>query len=341
MESFARCALMTAAKTLPLLRVHAVPRVAHVYGYKRSLPAVLKEMKVRRKRAGPEPLRHRSVKLEWNYDAEIYAFARRLGESWSDITLRTAFMEDSYVDREKKQREELGMHPEGDDSDAGIGLTANTQLSAAGRDLASSYVRDYLTRAFPSLPPDGVEAVKQYLLSDTTLSQVSSSIGTSDLIMCADFPPVEKTLANVLMALIGALLKDSGLERAQLFVRDFILTQLLGKDLCELWEIPDPLERLAAVLHDSGRPPAEPRLLWESGRNTLEASFCVGLYSERQLLSYSVGETLAIAQEMAAREALRRFFGLSQNSNALVLGEICKSLPREATLQNCTTAAAP
>uniref|UniRef100_A0A023FKE4 Large ribosomal subunit protein mL44 n=1 Tax=Amblyomma cajennense TaxID=34607 RepID=A0A023FKE4_AMBCJ len=341
MECFARCVLGTAAKTLPLLRVHAVPRVAQVCGYKRSLPAVLKEMKARRKIAGPEPLRHRSVVLEWNYDAEIYAFARRLGESWSDITLRTAFVEESYVDREKKQREDLGMRSDSDDFGADVGLTANTQLSAAGRDLSNTYMQDYLTHAFPDLPSDGVEAVKRYLLSDATLSQVSSSIGTSDLIMCADFPPVEKTLANVLMALIGGLLKDSGLERAQLFVRDFVLTQLLGKDLCELWEIPDPHERLAAVLQDSGRPPAEPRLLWESGRNTLEASFCVGLYSDKQLLGYSVGETLSVAHEMAAREALRRFFGLSLNSNALVLGGISKSLSGDATQQSCSTAATP
>uniref|UniRef100_A0A023GPE7 Large ribosomal subunit protein mL44 n=1 Tax=Amblyomma triste TaxID=251400 RepID=A0A023GPE7_AMBTT len=341
MECFARCVLRTVT-TLPLLRVHAVPRVVQACGYKRSLPAVLKEMKARRKKAGPEPLRHRSVKLEWNYDAEIYAFARRLGESWSDITLRTAFVEESYVDREKKQREDLGMHSGGDDFSGDIGLAPNTQLSAAGSDLCGRYVQDYLTHAFPGLPADGVEAVKRYLLSDATLSQVSSSIGTSDLIMCADFPPVEKTLANVLMALIGGLLKDSGLERAQLFVRDFVLTQLVGKDVCELWEIPDPFERLAVVLEETGRPPAEPRLLWESGRNTLEASFCVGLYSDRQLLGYSVGETLSIAQEMAARDALRRFFGLSQNSNALPLGgKLPKLLAAEAAPQSCSTTATP
>uniref|UniRef100_A0A224Z1T3 Large ribosomal subunit protein mL44 n=1 Tax=Rhipicephalus zambeziensis TaxID=60191 RepID=A0A224Z1T3_9ACAR len=313
MECLARFMMRTAPSALPLLRSQAAPRFSQVCGYKRSVPPMRVEMKARRKLAGPEPLRHRSVRLEWNYDAEIYAFARRLGETWSDSTLRVAFVQASYLEREKQQREELGMQSQNADT----GLTPNTDLSAAGYDLCKSYVQKCIVATFPKLPEDGVKALQDYLLSHSVLSHVSSSIGTSDLIMCADFPPEESTLANVLMALIGGLLKDCGIERAQLFVRDFVLTQLIGKDVCELWEIPEPHERLAAVLQNSGRAPAEARLLWESGRNTLEATFCVGLYSDKQFLGCSAGETLTVAKEMAARDALRRFFGLSLDRNAL------------------------
>lgn len=338
MECMTRFILRTAPCALPLLRSQAAPRFTQVCGYKRSLPAVLMEMKARRKRAGPEPLRHRSARLEWNYDAEMYAFARRLGESWADSTLRIAFVQASYLEREKQQREELGMSSE--NAGADIGLTPNTDLSVAGYDFSKSYAQNYISQTFPSLPSDGIEALKSYLLSDTVLSHVSSSIGTADLIMCADFPPEESTLANVLMALIGGLLKDCGVERAQLFVRDFVLTQLIGKDVCELWEIPNPHERLAAVLQDSGRAPAEPRLLWESGRNTLEASFCVGFYSDKQFLGCSVGETLTIAKEMAARDALRRFFGLSHDRNALPMCGKNLTLRHDRTAQQSSTAAA-
>ncbi|KAL1427808.1 hypothetical protein MTO96_003148 [Rhipicephalus appendiculatus] len=212
MECLARFMMRTAPRALPLLRSRAAPRFSQVCGYKRSVPPMRVEMKARRKLAGPEPLRHRSVRLEWNYDAEIYAFARRLGETWSDSTLRVAFVQASYLEREKQQREELGMQSE----NADIGLTPNSDLSAA------------------------------------------------------------------------------------------------GYDLCK-----EPHERLAAVLQNSGRAPAEARLLWESGRNTLEATFCVGLYSDKQFLGCSAGETLTVAKEMAARDALRRFFGLSLDRNAL------------------------
>lgn len=337
MECMVCCIVRSASRAVPLLRWQATPRFGQVCGYKRSLPAVRMEMKARRKRAGPEPLRHRSVRLEWNYDAEVYAFAKRLDESWSDCTLRTAFVQASYLEREKQQREALGMQSESAD----IGLASNTDLAVAGCDLCKTYVKTYIMQTFPNLPEDGVKALQDHLLSDSVLSHVSSSIGTADLIMCADFPPEESTLANVLMALIGGLLKDCGMERAQLFVRDFILTQLIGKDVCELWEIPDPHERLAAVLQDSGKAPAEPRLLWESGRNTLEASFCVGLYSNKQFLGCSAGETLTIAKEMAARDALRRLFGLSHDRNPLPLGENnCKVTHGQATQRSSTTAAA-
>ncbi|KAG0411393.1 hypothetical protein HPB47_011499 [Ixodes persulcatus] len=327
MASFARFLLRGAAQTLPKLTARTGSSIMQTYGYKRSLPPMLMEMKRRRKKAGPEPLRHRSVWVEWNYDCEIYAFAKRLGETWSDETLRTAFVQQSFVEREAENRRELGM-PLGDDGT--LSLTPNTDLALAGRQLCDSYADEYLVREFPQLPREGVNAVKEHLMSDQVLSHVSKNIGTSDLIFCADFPPEQTTLANVLMALVGGLARDCGKDRACLFVRDFVLAQLVGKDVNELWVVDKPIERLASLLQEQGMSPAEPRLLWDSGRTTLEASYCVGFYSDKKLLGSSVGETVEIAQEMAARDALRRWYGLELNRAPLSFGRQGGELAGEA-----------
>ena len=64
--------------------------------------------------------------------------------------------------------------------------------------------------------------------------------------------------------------------------------------------------------------PVLPRLLWQSGPSSILASYRVGLYLDRwlpagavgdpvvrELIGESPGETVQIAEEMAARDALR------------------------------------
>lgn len=307
MSMLARNIVHATSKLIPVIGCQANVSVVHKCGYRKHVPEVLKEMKARRRKAGPEPLRHRSVWIDWNYDCELYAFANRLGEKWNDATLRVAFTEQSYLEQEEKRRQEVGISSE----QTTVALTANTQLSDIGKDHCSKYLASYLARTLPDAPEECIESVCNYLMSDDVLSHVSNNIGTADLIMCADFPPEKSTLANVLKALIGGLIKDCGTERAGLFIQDFLLTQLVGKDICELWEIPFPEQTLASVLQRLGREPVEPRLLWETGRNTLEAGYSVGLYSSRKLVGAGVGETLEMAQEMAARDGLRRIYGLT------------------------------
>ena len=50
----------------------------------------------------------------------------------------------------------------------------------------------------------------------------------------------------------------------------------------------------------------------------------VGLYIEDRFLSKGSGETLDIAEEMAARDALRRLFGTGEDSAPLPYGDRVK-----------------
>jgi hypothetical protein len=49
-------------------------------------------------------------------------------------------------------------------------------------------------------------------------------------------------------------------SRAELFVADFILTYLVGKDINEIWHVKNPMGLLTKVLEENGRQAPESRL---------------------------------------------------------------------------------
>ena len=52
-----------------------------------------------------------------------------------------------------------------------------------------------------------------------------------------EYPPSEEALARCLRAFVAVLADSSGEQRAQLFVRDFVLARLATVDLNGVWEI--------------------------------------------------------------------------------------------------------
>lgn len=280
----------------------------------RWVKPTLSALYMRRKRLGPEPPRHRSSQLNWNPNAELYAFGQRLHEAFDGEALRTAFTHGSYVDTEVRQRQELGL------ADVQLRLVDNSQFIKEGEELMLAYIGAYLRHTHTHLPEEGIIAVRQFLVSDDILSHVALNIGTSDLILCKELPPSTSTLAKTMKAIVGALRASSDDARAELFVQDFVLTQLIGRDVNEMWTIDNPMGLLVDILRREERPLPESRIVRESGRNTLMAVFNVGVYSDRKLLGIGFGESVPIAEEMAAREALKVLFRTTQRNPPLPLG---------------------
>ena len=63
-----------------------------------------------------------------------------------------------------------------------------------------------------------------------------------------------------------------------------------------------------------------PRIIWSTGANTPTGAFIVGLYMDEQFLSKGGGESLDIAEEMAARDALRRMYGTTEEAAPVPYG---------------------
>merc|ERR1711874_346356 len=87
------------------------------------------------------------------------------------------------------------------------------------------------------------------------------------------------------------------------------------------------MSTLASVLSNEKRGEPEARLLWTSGKETLLACYHVGIHGDKQLIGQAPGESTEIAEEMAARDALKRIFHFDEtSSNPLPFGRDTKQM---------------
>uniref|UniRef100_A0A7G3AC80 Large ribosomal subunit protein mL44 n=1 Tax=Lutzomyia longipalpis TaxID=7200 RepID=A0A7G3AC80_LUTLO len=269
---------------------------------KRWVAPTLKELRRRREKVGPEPLRPRSSHLEWNYKAEIFAFGSRLHENFDEKLLRQAFTHRSYIIQEEMKQKEVGIEQ------PDVGMLDNREMVQEGDELIGRYLDQYIGSTMPKVPLEGRISIRKYLMKEENLAHISSHIGTRDLILSAEFPVKNSTLADTFKAVVAALEQTSGSERASTFVRDFVFTQLNQKDLEEIWQVQNPLQYLSEYCSRNNLGDVEPRLIGECGRNTILATYHVGIYCNRELLGTGFGENIDIAIEEAARDSLRDIF---------------------------------
>ncbi|XP_018562151.1 39S ribosomal protein L44, mitochondrial [Anoplophora glabripennis] len=271
--------------------------ISETRNIKRWVSPTLRVLKKRRDLIGPEPEKPRSTYLEWNYDAEIYAFGKRLGEEFDKSLLRRALTQREYANMQEFTAKEKGLPiPEKID---------NYELIQEGNEIISRVIKEEYRKLYPE---DIVNAVHNYLTSEDMMSYVGSHIGLKDLILTNEFPVAKETLSNTFKAVVAALKHSQDLNRAETFVKDIVLSQMNGKDVYEIWDPQNPYEYLTNLLGERGITAIEPRLCNQSAVNTILANFQVGLYSNKELLGIGWGENVQIARETAALDAIQRIF---------------------------------
>lgn len=73
-------------------------------------------------------------------------------------------------------------------------------------------------------------------------------------------------------------------------------------------------------------------MIWSTGENNPTAAFVVGLYIDEKMISKGSGENLDIAEEMAARDALRRIFKTNEEAAPLPYGEKARKLSQNINI---------
>lgn len=283
-----------------------------VRSIKRWVAPTLRELNKRRQTMGPEALTPRSSYTDWNYSAELYAFSQRLHEDFDMSALQQAFTHRSYVIQEQQRQREVGIEEDI------IEIADNRPLIEAGQRLMEDYIHDYVTQNVPKdVPPSLIKSIVNYLMSNEVLANVSRHIGTTDLILAADFPVQDQTLIDTLYAIVAALSKCSGPQRAQIFVKDFIGTQLNQKDYTEFWTIDKPFEELQRLCSERKIGTPEPRIIGECGKNTLLAAFNVGIYCDRKMVGQGFGENYQVAISEASKDAIRELYNIQPNQQII------------------------
>lgn len=273
----------------------------------RWVAPTLREIRKRNRQMGRQPPTPRAEFLEWNYDAEIYAFGVRLNEKFTQKLLQQAFVDRSYIVQEEMKQRAVGIE------DPVLQLTDNSNLIQKGDELMTEFIITYLNLSLPKFPREGIKAIYKHLVSEEVLADVSSKLGTKDLILSADYPPKPDTFSKSLKAVIGALFESSGEARAYEFIRDFIVTQLNQVDINEYWKIDDATELLKDICKDKKLGEPEPRLIANAGQNTLLAAYNVGIYCNKKMLGSGFGEDVITAVEEASKDALRTLYQTNTN----------------------------
>lgn len=276
---------------------------------KRWMKAYTYLMAKKLKLEGPPPPEPRSQKPHWDYHAEVQAFSLRLHENFSTPLLKTALVNPCYLQAEQQRRLGLGVDADG----TALALEHNVELSKTGAAFTDGFLTDFCSASFPSLPAEAVQSIVGHLTGPALLAHVARNLGVEDLTMSAECPVPDDVLHSTFLAVVGALLESSGAERAGLFLRDFLVTQLIGRDLFDMWTVVNPMGLLVEELSRRNVPLPEPRLIRAAGASTVLPLYFVGLYSDKKLLAQGPGETLAAAEEEAARVALRKLYGYTES----------------------------
>ncbi|NWI71673.1 RM44 protein, partial [Todus mexicanus] len=248
----------------------------------------------------------RSEQPPWDYQAELQAFGRRLREDFSLPLLRTAFVNRCYIESEEERRRRLGLCE-------ALSLRDNAELAGQGLRLCRSHLRRCLQAAFPALPEQATDALVAFLTGQELVCHVARNLSVQDLTLCRDFPVLPDVLQRTFFAVIGALLASSGPERTGIFVRDFFIPELIGKDLFEIWEVVNPMGLLVEELARRKVSAPEPRITRQLGVRTVLPLYFVGLYCDKKLIAEGPGDTVLAAEEEAARVALRKLYGFTEN----------------------------
>jgi len=262
---------------------------------------------------GKVPIDRRSSYSDWNYQAEVTAFQVRLGEKFEMKYLLRAFVTESHVNSEVQKQKELGV-------EVSTGLIDNSELAREGSHTIQRTLEGWFRAVLPSVPEEGVNQIVSYLTSKEMMAEISFHLGIRELVLSEEYPPSAETLKSSLQAVVGALFKSNP-ESAEKFVIDIIASQIAGRDINEIISIQDPMGTLTSILSRSGLPAPESRLLFQSGPTSVISNHMVGIYCDKNLIGQSFGEALDIAEEMAARDALRNIFKTSESVSPFPFGE--------------------
>lgn len=250
----------------------------------------------------------RSGFIDWNFNAEIYSYGKRLNENFDLKLLERAFIQRSYVIQEELRLEKLGVENED------LMMPDNRELAEKGLKLAKNYVETYLRYHLPHYPNEGIAAVQNYLLSTEKLAYISTNLGSKEIILAEEYPPSDESLAQTFLAIIGALEEsqnDGNLERPYNFIRDFICTHLNQLDINEVWKIDNPFELLKQICAKKNIKNIEPRIIGDLSKNDILSCCRIGIYDSdtKKLLGTGFGDTYDNGIETASIDALAKFFG--------------------------------
>lgn len=222
----------------------------------------------------------------------------KLGYDFNDIQLLvTALTHRSYLNEHKKSASEH-----------------NERLEFLGDAVLELVVTDFLFQNYTE--PEGVlTAWRSALVRTESISAAGSRLGFEKLIRMSrgekqgSIRARAAILANAFEATTGAIYLDQGYDAAQKYIADNILSTLPQILEEESWRDPKSYLQEISQARDGFTPVY--RVLGEDGPDH-EKIFRLGVFVGEKLMGEGEGPSKQIAQQDAARAAIKKYKGLSK-----------------------------
>ena len=220
-------------------------------------------------------------------------FLEKTGISIKDISLlKQAFTHRSYINENKN-----------------LGLKHNERLEFLGDAVLELVVTDYLFKEYPKKDEGDMTALRSALVNTINLAEVAGDIDVNE---CMLFSKGESKdtgrarqyiLANAMEAIIGAIYMDSGYEEARKFILKHIVIKI--DRILEEGSWIDAKSKFQEKAQDVDGVTPEYRLIKETGPDH-DKRFEMGVYLGKKLEAKGEGKSKQDAEQMAAREALKK-----------------------------------
>lgn len=180
----------------------------------------------------------------------------------------------------------------------------NERLEFLGDSIISAVVAHYLFKRYPHVDEGHLSKIKSQLVSRTTLSQWASEMALGQYLFLSQGEEAtggrqrESLLGNVYEAIVGAIFLDQGFSRAQRFV----MRQLAKKK--KIVET-DFKSRLQEIMQKKYKVPPNYSVIKEVGPDH-EKTFTLEVRMNKRLLGQGEGRSKKEAEQMAAKEALKK-----------------------------------
>jgi len=231
---------------------------------------------------------------------DLQGFQKRIGIIFrNQKLLQRAFVHRSY----------LNENPRAD-------LENNERLEFLGDKVLGFALGQYLFRRLPDAPEGKMTAIFGHLASADTLQQIGEELGIDKLILLSrgekqDVDARKRSrrfiLADTVEALIGAIYLDHGAGMVEIFLDSFLFPKL--KDVIEKWKYLDPKSYFQDQAQAAVGITPHYRVLEESGPHH-DRRFLVGVFVENRCAGQGSGVNKKKAESEAARDALKKDFGI-------------------------------
>jgi ribonuclease-3 len=194
----------------------------------------------------------------------------------------------------------------------------NERLEFLGDAVLDLLASEHLLSNFPSWSEGQLSRSRAYLVNAQALEIAARKLGIGEFLRLGRGE--EKTggrekaaiIADAMEAVIAAIYLDSGLEAARHVLQRMLFDAALESGGLRIAES-DRKSALQELLQGRGRPPAEYRLVGETGPDH-QKLFYVEVWSVGEFLASGEGSTKKEAEQKAARLALERLRDAEVNS---------------------------